>query len=157
MRKRWIGVAAVSGLLLVATACGGGNEPATPATSSPTASGSATGGGQTVGVTEKDFAISTSPTSATAGPLTFDVQNEGPSTHEFVVFKTDLAPDALPTKADGTVDEEGQGVKHIDEIEGIAAGDEATLDVDLEAGSYVLICNLPGHYKSGMHTGFSVS
>jgi uncharacterized cupredoxin-like copper-binding protein len=29
--------------------------------------------------------------------------------------------------------------------------------VNLDAGSYVFICNLPGHYAQGMHASFSVS
>ena len=32
-----------------------------------------------------------------------------------------------------------------------------SLDVSLKAGSYVIICNLPGHYASGMHTAFTVT
>ena len=88
--------------------------------------------------------------------MAFDIQNEGPQTHEFVVFKTDLDPADLPTNADGTVDEEGQGVKHIDEVEDIAACTSESLAVNLAAGNYVLICNLPGHYASGMHTAFTI-
>jgi uncharacterized cupredoxin-like copper-binding protein len=47
--------------------------------------------------------------------------------------------------ADGNVDEEGEGVEHIDEIEGIPPGSSESLTVNLEAANYVLICNLPGH------------
>ena len=108
-------------------------------------------------VTEMDFSIEPASTSADAGPITFDIQNEGPQTHEFVVFKTDLDPADLPTNDDGTVDEEGKGVKHIDEIEDIAPCTAQSLSVDLDAGNYVFICNLPGHYASGMHTSFTVS
>jgi uncharacterized cupredoxin-like copper-binding protein len=110
-----------------------------------------------VAVSEKDFEISLASTSAPAGKVTFSVANDGPSTHEFVVFKTDLDADQLPTDSKGDADEEGTGVTHIDEIEDIAAGtSDNTLEVDLKAGSYVLICNLPGHYKLGMHTAFTV-
>jgi len=31
------------------------------------------------------------------------------------------------------------------------------LQTNLEAGSYVIICNLPAHYESGMHTAFTVT
>jgi uncharacterized cupredoxin-like copper-binding protein len=31
------------------------------------------------------------------------------------------------------------------------------LALDLEAGPYVLICNVPGHYESGMHAAFEVT
>ena len=85
--------------------------------------------------------------------------------HEFVIIKTDLEPDALPTAADGSVDEAGAGIEVIDEIEDIPAGESADpLAVDLEAGSYVLICNIvdedvsppESHYQEGMHTAFTV-
>jgi len=136
---------------------GGTATGGTGATNHATTSASGVSGGSSVDVTEKDFAIAVSPSSAQSGDITFNISNEGPSTHEFVIFETDLAPDALPTNDDGTVDEEGDGVEHIDEVEDIASGSDATLDVDLEPGSYVFICNLPGHYKAGMHTAFTVS
>jgi hypothetical protein len=82
----------------------------------------------TVDVTVQEFAVIPAESSAPAGDVTFDVTNEGPDdVHEFVVFKTDLAPDALPTVADGSVDEEGEGVELIDEIEDITIGDTPTL------------------------------
>jgi hypothetical protein len=62
------------------------------------------------------------PSSAPAGDVTFDVTNEGPDdVHEFVVFLTDLAPDALPTN-----ELELQG-----EIEDIAVGDTQSVTLDL--------------------------
>jgi uncharacterized cupredoxin-like copper-binding protein len=113
-----------------------------------------------VGTTLKDFSIDLDDTSADAGDITFDIHNDGPSAHEFVVFKTDLAEDDLPTTEDANgaviVDEEGEGLEPIDEVEDIAPDDDAELSVELDAGSYVLICNLPSHYKSGMHTTFTV-
>jgi uncharacterized cupredoxin-like copper-binding protein len=110
-----------------------------------------------VSATEADFSITLDPTSAAAGDVTFDIQNDAGQTHEFVVFETDLAPDALPTDDTGAVDEEGEGVTHIDEVEDVTAGSSATLTVNLEAGAYVVICNLPGHYAQGMHTAFTVT
>jgi hypothetical protein len=86
-------------------------------------------------------------------------------THEFVVFKTDLAADALPTASDGSVDEEGEGVELVDEIEDIAVGDTPhTLTLSLDAGNYVFIWNIVEeegdetivHYQQGMRTGFTV-
>ncbi len=140
-RARWA-LIAVAALALVGGACS--NDK-----------GSSGSGG--VGATEKDFSISLDTSSAKAGSVTFNIKNEGPSTHEFVVFKTDLAPGSLPTASDGTVDEEGQGVEHIDEVEDIAAGATQTLTVNLAAGHYVVICNLPGHYQQGMHAELTVS
>ena len=73
------------------------------------------------------------------------VRNDGTSVHEIEVFagtKTDL-----PVKnsvADTT------GLKLVDEVEDILPGSTLMLDLDLEPGDYVIICNLPGHYQVGM-------
>jgi uncharacterized cupredoxin-like copper-binding protein len=162
-RGRWVAISMVVGLTLMAAACGDDDEGGTSA-----ATGGATGetgGGTTVDVTVQEFAVLPAQDSAPAGDVTFNVTNTGPEdTHEFVVFKTDLEPDALPTAPDGSVDEEGEGVELIDEIEDIAVGDTPTLTVSLDVGSYVLICNIVEdegdetivHYQQGMRTGFTV-
>jgi uncharacterized cupredoxin-like copper-binding protein len=145
-RRTAIFVATVAVLALVSAGCSGDEET-------------------TVDVTVQEFAIIPASSSAPAGDVTFDVTNEGPDdVHEFVVFKTDLAPDALPTVADGSVDEEGEGVELIDEIEDIAVGDTPTLTVTLDVGSYVFICNIVeeedgetiAHYQQGMRVAFTV-
>ena len=120
-------------------------------------------GGGTVAVTLQEFAVVPAESSIAAGEVTFEVTNEGPDdVHEFVVFKTDLAPGALPTGEDGSVDETGEGLELIDEIEDIAVGDATTLTVSLDAGNYALICNIydatedEAHYQEGMFVGFTV-
>jgi uncharacterized cupredoxin-like copper-binding protein len=111
-----------------------------------------------VQATLKDFAIDLSAGTAAAGDVTFDITNQGPSTHEFVVLETSLGPADLPTDDTGTVDEAGApGISVVDEVEDIASGDTATLAVQMNAGSYVVICNIPGHYGLGMRAGFTVS
>lgn len=123
-----------------------------------TLAGVSCGGGGGVGATLQDFSITLDADSAPAGEVTFTIQNDGPSVHEFVVFRTDLAPDALPTvEEDGipVVDEAGEGVELVDEVEDIAVGDSPELTVNLDAGSYVIVCNIPAHYQQGMSTGFT--
>ena len=44
------------------------------------------------------FAIALDQSTVTAGAVEFSITDNGPSEHEFVVFKTDLAPEGLPTK-----------------------------------------------------------
>jgi uncharacterized cupredoxin-like copper-binding protein len=112
-----------------------------------------------VQATEKDFNITLADSSAPSGDVTFNVKNDGPSTHEFVVFKTNLAEDKLPTKKENgavIVDEEGQGLTHVDEVEDVASGSTKDLTVKLDPGKYVVICNLPTHYQLGMHASFTV-
>lgn len=114
--------------------------------------------GLKVGVTVKDFAMSLDKSSIAAGKITFAVKNDGPTVHEFVIFKSDPDPASMPLESGSTdVDEEGAGVKHISEIEDIAAGATQSLEQSLDAGKYVLLCNLPGHYKLGMYTGLTVT
>jgi uncharacterized cupredoxin-like copper-binding protein len=110
--------------------------------------------------TLKDFQITLSSSTGKAGDFTFKITNNGPSVHEFVVFKTDLDEAKLPTKdsADGPlVDEEGAGLKAIDEKEDIAVKSTTELNVKLEKGNYVVICNVATHYNSGMHHKVTVT
>lgn len=153
--------AVVAALMLTAAACSsddGGSTGVSGATTGTT-------GGGAVDVTVQEFAILPSSTSAPAGDVTFNVTNAGPDeTHEFVVIKTDLAAAELPTKADGSVDEEADGLEGVDEIEDIAVGDTPSLTVSLEPGSYVFICNIVdanggktvAHYQQGMVSAFTV-
>jgi uncharacterized cupredoxin-like copper-binding protein len=121
------------------------------------------GGGGTVQVTLQEFSVIPDQESVSAGEVTFEVENTGPEdVHEFVVIKTDLAPDALPTDENGVVEEEGEGMEVIDEIEDIPVGETQSLTVDLDAGNYALICNIwdeeeqEAHYAVGMRTAFTV-
>jgi hypothetical protein len=122
------------------------------------------GGGGSVAVTLQEFAVGTEPASIGAGDVTFTATNEGPNdTHEFVVFKTDLALTDLPTDENGVVDETGEGLELIGEIEDIPVGDSQDVTLNLEAGSYVFICNIwdedeqEAHYQEGMRTAFTVT
>jgi len=106
------------------------------------------------------YKITMSATSAKSGDIIFHVHNDATDlTHEFVIFKTDLPEDQLPLTADNTVDEEGPGVTHIDEVE-VEPGQAADLSVNLAPGNYVMICNINDndeqHYMHGMHVAFTV-
>jgi uncharacterized cupredoxin-like copper-binding protein len=95
-------------------------------------------------------------TSTDAGTVTFVVTNDGAAEHEFVVLSTDLAAKDLPYDASAAeAEEEGDGITPVDEIGSIMPGETLSLTVDLPAGHYVLICNLPGHYQMGMRADFT--
>ena len=109
-----------------------------------------------VNVTLGNFTIDM-PTTIKAGQVTFHVANDDTSdTHEFVIFKSDLAPGNLPLDDSGNVNETAQGLTHIDEIPDMAPGDVKDLTVTLDPGNYIALCNLPGHYQAGMFIGFTV-
>ena len=145
-------------LALAIAACGpvgGGGESPEGTVSVP--------GGTPVNVTLSEYKVETDIANAPAGEVTFHVTNDGPNdVHQFVVILADdLAPDALPTMEDGSVNTEtGEGVDEIQVIEAIAVGETKDLTVSLEIGDYVLICNMvedgESHYQEGMHTAFKV-
>lgn len=152
----WSAVPALLLVLLATTACGEDAETG----------GDTGGGGGTVDVTLQEWAVVPAQDSVPAGAVTFNVTNEGPDhPHELVVIKTDLGPADLPTTHDGAIDENGEGIEVIGEIEEFPPGETESASFDLDAGSYVLICNLveqeegqtEAHYSLGMRIGFTVN
>ncbi|HEY7472408.1 MAG TPA: hypothetical protein VIE68_08690 [Gemmatimonadota bacterium] len=115
-----------------------------------------------VGVTLDEFSVTLDDASARSGTIIFSVTNAGTEPHEFLVIQTDLAPDALPTEADGSYQEDGPGTQLLDEIEDILPDETRELSIDLAEGNYVLICNrveveedeVESHYAMGMRTAF---
>jgi hypothetical protein len=69
-------------------------------------------------------------------------------------------PTLYPQTTTASVDSEGEGLEEIDEIEEFEPGNTETLTTDLEAGNYVMICNIvqgsTSHYQEGMRAGFVV-
>ena len=109
-------------------------------------------------VTLRDFAIDGWFTSSPAGLTDFSVADAGPTAHEFLVFRTDLAPDKLPLRPDGRMNEEGDGVALVlDSGENIDVGTTKVFHAAFTAGHYVLVCNLQQHYKLGMYAAFTVT
>jgi uncharacterized cupredoxin-like copper-binding protein len=152
----------IAGLVLLgAAALTGGatwaavhDEPAHEAHASPTPSGSPPPPG-TVQVALSEFKIEPNPESIGPGSITFDLHNIGATIHNFHVIKTDLAPEDLPIDDTGfAVDL--SGLDAIENSRDIDPGGTETVTAQLEPANYVLICNVPSHYQSGMHVEFVV-
>jgi Sulfocyanin (SoxE) domain len=113
--------------------------------------------GTPVNVLLEDFRVRQNAAFVPAGTVSFRIRNQGPTTHELIVVRSDRAPDELPLQDDGlTVDEEGPGIDLLEEVEGLDIDDRQTLVLDLAAGHYVLYCNLEGHYLGGMYAALTV-
>jgi uncharacterized cupredoxin-like copper-binding protein len=113
--------------------------------------------GTPVNVLLEDFKVEQDAAVVPAGTVSFRIRNQGPTTHEFIVVRTDRASDKLPLQRDGlTVNEEAPGVEFVDDAEGLDIDDRQSLVLDLAAGNYVLYCNLEGHYLGGMHAALAV-
>jgi hypothetical protein len=113
--------------------------------------------GTPVNVLLEDFTLRRDVDVVPAGTVRFRILNQGPTTHELSVIRTDRAPDKLPLQRDGlTINEDAPGMDFLDEAEGLDIGDRRTLALRLAAGSYVLYCNMEGHYLGGMHAALTV-
>ena len=102
------------------------------------------------------MAMVAAPTQVHAGTVEFKVKNASKEVmHEVIV-----APVADPSKpliynAElQRVDEEAVGDKG--EVADLEPGKEGSMKIDLPAGDYILYCNIPGHYMSGMWTALRV-
>lgn len=106
----------------------------------------------TVKIVMKDRSFQSSRRTVPAGKVTFVVRNAGTMEHEFVVLRTNRLPRALPMKGQQASEAGAKG-----EIEEFASGRTKRLTLTLAPGKYVLLCNLPGHYKRGQYLAFTVT
>jgi uncharacterized cupredoxin-like copper-binding protein len=103
------------------------------------------------------MAMNLNPAEVKAGNITFNVSSTSEDlVHEFVVVRSDLAPNQVPYIAadDNEVDEAKMNI--LGEAEDIEPGKTKTLTLNLEPGEYILMCNEVGHYKAGMETTLKV-
>jgi uncharacterized cupredoxin-like copper-binding protein len=130
--KRLCAVAAALALGLAACGDDDDDESATTGTSGTTAEeqpAPTEPAGETVTLSETEFAIDPAAVSVDqAGVVEFKVENAGSITHALEV--------------------EGAGLE--EETEDIAAGDSASLKVDLPEGTYKLYCPIGNHEDQGM-------
>jgi uncharacterized cupredoxin-like copper-binding protein len=124
-----IGAAASIAVAGCSSSKGGGHPSSGPATG-------ASASGTAVQVTEKEFSISASRTSFTAGSYTFQANNAGSVSHNLTVEGP-----GVEDKATSTLNPGGSG----------------QLTVTLQKGSYQLYCSIDGHKDQGMHLTIQVS
>jgi uncharacterized cupredoxin-like copper-binding protein len=161
-----LGVAGVMSFGVFAAGCGSDDETSsTPAASSDeateepaeeesAATATPTAGGETLKIEMGEFYFKPEDVTAKAGTITIDAPNVGNAPHELVLAKTNDDPAKLPTASDGSVDEDSLDVPG--EVEEVEAGADGTVTLDLQAGKYVMFCNLPGHYQGGMYGSLTV-
>ena len=90
----------------------------------------------------QQWSITAPTTQLHAGKVLVTAVNRGSETHELVIVRAD-DPASLPTKSDGSVDEDKiPEASKPGEIADIKAGSTLTKTIDLASGHYVAICNL---------------
>lgn len=119
--------------------------------------------GSASGVAQTHMRLLATPSSVTAGLISFRVHNIGSRTHEVVVLPlaVDHAAGARPVASDGRVDETGSLGEASRNCgagagEGIESGSAGWATMSLRAGTYELVCNLKHHYSSGMYATLNV-
>jgi len=143
-----LGVVAVGGLLL--TACGDDDGAA---------------GGDGLAVTLAEWSVS-APDSASGGSVLVTAENAGLEVHELVIVRADSV-DGWEQDGDGKVleDQFADG-DFIGEIEEFNGGTTESGTFELDAGTYVLFCNIveeepdgsvESHFNEGMVTTIEIS
>jgi uncharacterized cupredoxin-like copper-binding protein len=96
-------------------------------------------------------------TSVKAGNVTFDVTNLSRSlVHEMIVVAVENPNTPLPYDYNtGQIPE--KQVKMLGETNEMEPNAEKTITLDLKPGTYLVICNVPGHYAAGMWTPLTVT
>lgn len=122
---------------------GGGTGASTSTSTAPgggTAVTAGAGPSQTT-VSLKEWSVTPGSTTLKAGPVTFNVANDGEQTHEFVVIKGTY--ETLPQSSIGAVlEDQLPAGAVIGRIDGLRSGDHGVLSTDLAAGNYALLCNI---------------
>jgi uncharacterized cupredoxin-like copper-binding protein len=138
--RRFLALLAIA-IPLVLAACGGDDDESNTAasggetsTEASTTTSVASGAGETVKVGETEFKLDPSDPTTKAGQVTFDVSNDGSTTHNLEV--------------------EGNGVE--EETEDLQPGQSGKLSVDLKPGSYEIYCSIDDHKDLGMEGTLTV-
>ena len=118
-------IALTAAASLALAACG--SKSVGSGTNTQTTGGSAAG--TAVQVTEKDFSISLARTTFTPGTYTFEVTNDGPSSHNLTV--------------------KGPGINNTG-TSTLDSGSKGNVTVTFQKGAYELYCSIPGHKERGM-------
>ncbi len=100
--------------------------------------------------TLSDFSIQLTSTPVHVGQNEFLIRNQGPSEHELVAFQIDQPVADLAITPEGDLDEDA--LTNVSDGKNLAPFTTSTRIVDLPGpGTYMFVCNLPGHFQRGMY------
>jgi uncharacterized cupredoxin-like copper-binding protein len=97
------------------------------------------------------------PMTVKAGATVFTVHNDAMTeNHEMVVVKLKSANQKIPLNtAKHRVDE--KQLKSMGEVSDLKPGASGELKANLKPGSYLVFCNIKGHYEAGMASTLTVT
>lgn len=153
-----IGAIAVGVLAL--TSCGSDAESTEADSTGAEASASDSG----IEVSLSEWSVD-APATAEAGSLTINAINEGGEAHELVIVRADSADGFEVDETGKVIEDQFAEEDFIGEIEEFEAGATESGTFDLDAGTYVLFCNLTeeeddgeweSHFGEGMVTTIEI-
>ena len=131
---RWYRFVGVVGVVAALVAAGCGPDPP----DAPTVA------------TLSDFSVQLTSTPVHVGQNEFVIRNQGPSEHELIAFQIDQPVADLALTPTGDLDEDV--LTNVTDGPNLAPFTTATRTVSLPGpGTYLFVCNLPGHFQRGMY------
>jgi uncharacterized cupredoxin-like copper-binding protein len=92
-----------------------------------------------------------------SGDVVFNVANHAMTEqHEVVLVKLKSADQTIPLDTKKHRVDEKQ-LKSLGEVADLQPSDTGTLKAKLKPGTYLLLCNIKGHYEAGMSTKLTVN
>jgi uncharacterized cupredoxin-like copper-binding protein len=120
-----------------------------PAAAAPSAATSSPVTPGVVNVKLGEMFVRPDVTQGAAGKVTFHVQNSGKLVHEMIVGKAPIkGPLATGKMSEAT---------SVGEVAELKPGTAGSVKLSLKPGTYILYCNVPGHFAAGQHVAFTVT
>jgi len=108
-------------------------------------------------VTNVTMGVRIDATTVPAGDVTFEVSNASTwAIHEMVVSPAPATDQQMPYDT-GLIKVIEDQAGHLGEVAELDTGGHGALTLTLSPGTYVLYCNIPGHYELGMWTTITVT
>ena len=108
-------------------------------------------------MTKATMTITAEPATVPAGEVTFQAVNDASEfVHEMVIARIRNPAEPLPySKDDMEVEEDGAGLRG--KVSELGPGQAGALTLTLKKGTYMIYCNIAGHYMMGMWTLVTVT
>jgi uncharacterized cupredoxin-like copper-binding protein len=105
-----------------------------------------------------EWSVTGAPATLPAGTYEFIITNHGTIPHELVMWATKNRANAMPRRADGSINEDSSALESVlDTGSSLMPGETRIVFADLtQAGHYAMACNLPAHYHAGMRADLTV-
>jgi len=103
------------------------------------------------------MSLKLTPATVKAGPVVFEVKNDAVAEeHEMLVVRLTSPQEKMPlVKAGNRLDE--KKLESLGEVADLKPGASGELKVNLQPGTYLVFCNIKGHYQAGMASKLSVT